>query len=254
MHDFDVLRSDTPFILAKKKNDGIATVSGMPLIYHKDFDINEFIGEEIASVRGVRSVRYYPVLFDTMENSLGIKSFFNKCLNIRVGSFDFKEEGIQYYTGRDLPCYEDFGSFDDLLDLCPSDKNRLELINELLEVYGLDIFCGQLDRPNNLYYEMHPNGEIHIGKLFDYEQSFETYLEDYYMTDFHIFRKIEDYQKFILKYPQFEEILRSYLDVDLEEVMKKMAKSRKFDLSRVDMDRYKEFNEITHKRLEKILR
>ena len=101
---------------------------------------------------------------------------------------------------------------------------------------------------------MHPNGEIHIGKLFDYEQSFETYLEDYYMTDFHIFRKIEDYQKFILKYPQFEEILCSYLDVDLEEVMRRMAKSRKFDLSRVDMDRYKEFNEITHKRLEKILR
>ena len=58
----------------------------------------------------------------------------------------------------------------------------------------------------------------------------------------------------MIKYPKFEEILRSYLDVDLESVIRKMARSRKFDLSRFDMSKYREFDEITHKKLEKILR
>ena len=254
MHDFEVIREDTPVLIAKKRNEGFADLAGMPVIYHKDFDLNEFIGEELAGIRGIRSVHYYPVLFDSKENTFKIRNFFDKCMAIRVGSFDFKEPGVKYFTGPNLPIYDDFGTFDDLLEMCPSDKNREELLNELLEVYGLDIYSGQMDRPNNIYYEFHPNGEIHMSKMFDYEQSFDEIFGEHYVADFHIFRTIEDYQKFIIKYPKFEEILRSYLDVDLERVILRMARSRKFDLSRVDMDRYKEFNEITHKRLEKILR
>ena len=254
MHDFEVIREDTPVLIAKKRNEGFADLAGMPVIYHKDFDLNEFIGEELAGIRGIRSVHYYPVLFDSKENTFKIRNFFDKCMAIRVGSFDFKEPGVKYFTGPNLPIYDDFGTFDDLLEMCPSDKNREELLNELLEVYGLDIYSGQMDRPNNIYYEFHPNGEIHMSKMFDYEQSFDEIFGEHYVADFHIFRTIEDYQKFIIKYPQFEEILRSYLDVDLERVILKMACSRKFDLSRVDMDGYKRYDEIAHKKLEKILR
>ena len=254
MHDFEVIREDTPVLIAKKRNEGFADLAGMPVIYHKDFDLNEFIGEELAGVRGVRSVHYYPVLFDSKENTFKIRNFFDKCMAIRVGSFDFKEPGVKYFTGPNLSIYDDFGTFYDLLEMCPSDKNREELLNELLEVYGLDIYSGQMDRPNNIYYEFHPNGEIHMSKMFDYEQSFDEIFGEHYVADFHIFRTIEDYQKFIIKYPQFEEILRSYLDVDLERVILRMARSRKFDLSRVDMDGYKRYDEIAHKKLEKILR
>lgn len=254
MHDFEVIREDTPVLIAKKRNEGFADLAGMPIIYHKDFDLNEFIGEELAGVRGVRSVHYYPVLFDSKENTFKIKNFFDKCMAIRVGSFDFKEPGVKYFTGPNLLIYDDFGTFDDLLEMCPSDKNREELLNELLEVYGLDIYSGQMDRPNNIYYEFHSNGEIHMSKMFDYEQSFEEDFGEHYVADFHIFRTIDDYQKFIIKYPQFEEILRSYLDVDLERVILRMARFRKFDLSRVDMDGYKRYDEVAHKKLEKILR
>ena len=254
MHDFNIIKSDTPVVIATKKNEGIATFPGMPVIYHKDFDINEFIGEELAGIRGVRSVRYFPVLFDSIGNSLNIKSYFERCLSIRVGSFDFKKPDVKYVLGSNLPIYDDFGTFDDLLDMCPNDENRNQLTNELLEIYGLDIYSGQMDRPNNIYYEFHPNGEIHMSKMFDYEQSFEELFEDYYVTDLHVFRKIDDYKRFIIKYPQFEEILRSYLDVDLERVIRKMARSRKFDLSKFDMSKYREFDEITHKKLEKILK
>lgn len=254
MHDFEVIKHDTPFVFAKKKNEGIATFPNMPIIYHKDFDINEFIGEELAGIRGVRSVHYFPVLFDSIENSMKISNYFDKCLAIRVGSFDFKEPGVKYVTGPNLPCYEEFGSFDDLLELCCNDENRIELINELLEVYGLDIYSGQMDRPNNIYYEFHPNGEIHMSKMFDYEQSFECDYGEHYVADFHIFRQIADYQKFIIKYPKLEEILRSYLDVDLERIIKRVALSRRFDLSKIDMDKYKRYDEEAHKKLEKILK
>ena len=46
MHDFEVIREDTPVLIAKKRNEGFADLAGMPVIYHKDFDLNEFIGEE----------------------------------------------------------------------------------------------------------------------------------------------------------------------------------------------------------------
>ena len=88
----------------------------------------------------------------------------------------------------------------------------------------------------------------------DVSTHFDEIFGEHYVADFHIFRSIEDYQKFIIKYPKFEEILRSYLDVDLERVILRMARSRKFDLSRIDMDGYREFDEVTHKKLEKILR
>ena len=55
-----------------------------------------------------------------------------------------------------------------------------------------------------------------MSKLFDYEWSLDEELQDYYVADFHVFRTIASYQKMIRDYPQFEGILRSYLDVDLE--------------------------------------
>ena len=254
MFEFDVITKDTPIIRAKRKTEGIAEYPKMPQIYHKIFDINEFIGEELAGIRGVNSVHYFPILFDDIENILKINNGIVKSELVRVGSFDFKKPDIKYFIGSELPNYNNFYTFDELLNLCPNDKNRQEVINELLEVYGLDIYTGQTDRPSNIFYEFHPNGEIHISKLFDYEWSFDEELNESYITDFHIFRTICSYQRLIKDYPQFETILRNYLDVDLEKIINKMAKSRKFDLKYFEMDAYKRFDEVSHKRLEKILR
>ena len=93
-----------------------------------------------------------------------------------------------------------------------------------------------------------------MSKLFDYEWSLDEELQEYYVADFHIFRTIAAYQKMMRDYPQFEGILRSYLDVDLEKLINKMARSRRFDLDGFDIDSYKRFNEVAHNRLEKILR
>ena len=254
MHEFEIINKRTPIVLAKKKNEAIATFPGMPLIYHKDFDLNEFIGMELAKVRGVRSVEYFPVLFDSIENSLKIRKFFDKCLAIRVGSFDFKEDGVMYVTGPSLPFYGKENDFELLLSMCLDDENREIFIDELLETYALDIYSGQLDRPSNMYYEFYPDGEVHVSRMFDYEQSFEGDLGDSYTSDFHIFRDISDYQEFMIKYPSLKDKLRSYLDVDLERIIKRVALSRRFDLSKIDMDKYKRYDEEAHKKLEKILK
>jgi len=58
----------------------------------------------------------------------------------------------------------------------------------------------------------------------------------------------------MVKYPQLVEILKSYLDVDLVNVIKSMAAKRNFDVSGFDLDLYKRFDEQSHKRLEKILK
>ena len=254
MHEFEIINRKTPFVLAKKKNEAVATFPGMPLIYHKDFDLNEFIGEELAKVRGVRSVHYFPVLFDSIENSFKIKNFFDKCLTIRVGSYDFKENGVMYVTGPNLRFYGKENDFQLLLSMCLDDENKESFIDELLEVYALDIYSSQMDRPSNIYYEFHFDGEVHVGKMFDFEQSFDSEFEDYYESDFHIFREISDYQEFMVKFPSLRDKLKSYLDVDLERLIWKVCLSRKFDLSKIDMDRYKRFEEKTQKKLEKILK
>ena len=53
MYDFEILTTNTPVVRARKKNDSIALISGKPKIYHKSFDITEFIGEELANKREI---------------------------------------------------------------------------------------------------------------------------------------------------------------------------------------------------------
>ena len=254
MYDFDIINNSTPIFFARKKNDCIATISGLPLIYHKEFDLNEFIGEELARIRGVNSVHYFPLLFENREKVFGINNYFDKCLAIRVGSFDFKEAGVQYLNACDLISKGEYSTLEFLLSLCPNVENREEFLDELLELYALDIYCAQTDRPSNIYYEIRQDGSIHVGKLFDYEQSFDSSLGEYYASDFHLFNSIDDYQEFMVKYPSLKEKLTSYLDVDLARVVRKVADSRRFSLDGWYIDTFSRFDEVTHKKLEKILK
>lgn len=54
MNEIYAIKKDTPYVRANKINDRIAKYpcEGLPQIYHKEFDLHEFIGEEIAGIRG----------------------------------------------------------------------------------------------------------------------------------------------------------------------------------------------------------
>ena len=97
MYDFNVLTINTPVVRASKKNDSIALVNGKPQIYHKLFDITEFIGEELANIRGIESVHYFPVCFSNYKRLISSDDDRKKSKNIRVGSYDFKKKNHKYY-------------------------------------------------------------------------------------------------------------------------------------------------------------
>lgn len=254
MYDFNILTINTPVVKASMKNQGIALVRGKPQIYHKAFDITEFIGEHLAGIRGVNSAHYEPICFGKYGRALSNLKRDNGIINVRVGSYDFKGKDSKYYPGIFGYSPESWYMW---LDSCVDDVNRQAFIDEHLEMYALDTFMGQYDRMHNTIYEIRPNGECHLGPLFDYESSLKVEnsgkIVDY-ITAFHKFTLISDYHSLINEFPQFAEMLRSYYDVDLVKEIVKMSEERGFDLSNFDLEPYKEFNEASHKKLELILK
>lgn len=256
MKEFEILTINTPVVRATMKNQGIALVKGMPDVYHKEFDITEFIGEKLAGIRNVRSAHYIPICFGEYKKCLADAKYGNDGGNIRVGSPNFKQEGTKYVFVFDIPSYYMGKGLKDLAEQCPTEENKTALINEHFEMEALDTYMGQKDRRANIYYEYHPNGEIHLSRMFDYENSMFEELKDeiYYLNDFHEYHTIDDYRRMIDKYPQFGRFLGSYVGIDLVEQIKLMAQERGFDLSSFDMEPYKIFNESTQKKLELILK
>ena len=55
MNEIYAIKKDTPHVRAIKVSDRIAKYpcEGMPQIYHKEFDLHEFIGEEIVELEGL---------------------------------------------------------------------------------------------------------------------------------------------------------------------------------------------------------
>lgn len=255
MHEYSVLTPKTSIVCVTKKNDAIAEMPFMPEIYHKTFDINEFIGEELAEIREIKSAHYFPLSFSNIKDVKNEKVPFNED-TIRVGSYSFREKGKAYLSASTLTLGMDDISFDSILSQYNTEKNREIFLNENLEMFGLDIYMGQQDRPLNCYYVYDETGEMHLSPLFDYENSLEMLVEDdfEYRSDFAYFNSIDDYQEMMVKYPKFEEILRSYTDVQLIPTILFMGETRGFDLSKLDLEPYKRFEEQTQKRLEKILK
>lgn len=256
MFDYNIVNFETPVVFAKEKNCSIALKRKKPIIYHKVFDVNEFIGEKLAGVRNLRTAHYFPVCFGNVKRCLSSERDYDIYTKYRVGSYDFKKSGVLYKTAFQLPYYYDSKSFEILLDSCKDDNNRIDFLNEYLEMVALDVFMGQMDRGGNLFYEFYPEGEIHLGPIFDYEMSMSdgNYSVMEYTSDFMQFLTVEDYQELMIKYPQFREMLKSYVDVSIVDTIENVFRERSFILDNFNMSPYRTFDEETHKRLEKILK
>ena len=176
--------------------------------------------------------------------------------NMKVCSFDFKKQDVLYLPASSILCHSDRNSFFTLLNMCCSDKNREEFINENLEMFALDIYMSQCDWVGNVLYEFYPNGEIHLAPIFDYELSMNKLdaKELAYTSDFIQFLSLDDYHEMMVTYPQFKEMLETYLDVELEGQLISMIRNRNFDASGIDMEYFRRYDEVVHKKLEKILK
>lgn len=255
MYEYGILTTKSAIVYATKRNAAMADVPNKPEIYHKDFDVVEFIGEELATIRGVNSNHYFPVSF-LKPGDVRKKSILFDNENTRVGSYSFCEDGKAYLVASTLTLGMPDKSFESIFEWCKDENNKKTFLKQNLEMFGLDIYMCQQDRPLNCYYVFDEFERLSLGPMFDYEESLEMIADDdfEYRSDFVYLGDIDDYHEMMVKYPQLVEILKSYLDVDLVNVIKSMAVKRNFDVSGLDLDLYKRFDEQSHKRLEKILK
>lgn len=120
-------------------------------IYWKCFSVNEFIGEALAKKRNIRTSNYFFIAFSDKKRKrpfINSSKYYDK-LGLNVGSYDFKEDSKEYYSLTKFGGLKGFNIFDefhDILSCCPTDENRRQLINEILEMFELDIYMGQKDR------------------------------------------------------------------------------------------------------------
>lgn len=224
-------------------------------VYFKSFSINEFIGQRLASIRKLRSNKYFLVL---PGEDVGVYKYgdlnLENAQDIKIGSYNFQRNGYDY----DFIYEYGFGPdcMEDILDLCPNNENRNELLHEILELFALDIFMEQDDRSEeNLMFEKDKLGNIHLAPIFDYELSLE-YNADLgaYLNPIHCFIIQDHYREFFYKYPEFYDMLETYLDVDLMKEVKKAFQFKKLDYRNVDLSCYKIFEEKKKEQLGKILR
>lgn len=253
MEIFDHLTSDTLITVADYRNDSVATIPNKKRIFYKDFDINEFIGEKLADRRNIKTNHYFLLSF---LEGLGEKKYKDimsdygsEKIPIKIASFDFEvdqDQCLRYYN------------FEEILEFCPTKKNREEFTKEVLEMFALDTYMGQVDRMRyNYMIQVDSNFDIHLGPLYDYECSLNIdYLDDkaIYKNTLHKLDTIMDYKNTIDKYEYFYECLKSYLDVDLCSVIQDVFDDRKLDITGLELDKYKRFEEISQKLLSKILR
>lgn len=251
------ITEETPIICTKPSYFFEALDDKNKTIYYKDFNINEFLGQQLSKIRNLKTNEYFLM---TLKNEYKISKYKNiQCediSDIKVASYDFKKLENQYYYLKELKLGEN--KLTELLKLCPNEKNKKELINEILELFALDTYMGQTDRYSyNIMFEVNHCGEIHLCPIYDYEYSMnDLYTQDrcIYPNALCTLDKIYEYKKLLEKYPQLYTMLNSYLDVNIQKEIIECFNDQKLSYEKVNFKAYSKFTEKRCKVIEKILK
>lgn len=228
-------------------------------IFLKSFNYNEFIGETLCLKRDI-DVAHYMIVGETIQPTSYYTTYGNiknKYYPIKMGSFDFKEEDKEYL------CLEDLGldyrnQLNDILDRTNSSKNREELKRELLELLALDTYMGQKDRySTNVLLKQDKQGNLSLSPLYDFSFSLKSdyrYLNDIYDNAIQPLRTIEDYYEFIKKYPEFRDILKEYMDINLIETIHETNSRNNFIVRPEHLKPYNDMHSSRMHVLKKIIR
>lgn len=198
------------FHLNKKNREG--------RIFFKSFNEQEFIGEEVCRLRNIRSAHYFLIGINpnTLEKYRRTNYYGNIKFNnykFMIGSYDFRDLDKEYFDLSELNLENN--PLETILNMCPNDENRDEVLNEILDFTALDVFMGQADRcDKNVMIERDKNGIIHIAPLYDFQYSLKV-SSLFYENDFVSFRSDRDYYKFMDEHSRFRDLLESYSDEDL---------------------------------------
>lgn len=239
----------TPFILAQKKSWMIASsFMTKPDIYHKMFSFNELLGTKLARLRDIRTTEYF--LLKLIDEGKNIDH------DIKIGSYDFKKEQCQYLSPDQYERTYSSDVFRNLLNFCPTEENKQELVSEVIEMFGLDTYMMQKDRGfQNVTVEASPNSDLHLSPIYDYSMSFRPWdqTKPLYNNVLHSLTYYDDYWEYMEQYPQLKESLQFYQKIDLIDVIEDICDEQNLAFSDKIYDNYKEREEESQERLFKIL-
>ena len=227
-------------------------------IYRKDFNHAEFVGEELCEIRKLKCAHYFLIgeTGSPTQRLVRYGDVSQRGYQIKLGSYDFKKAGYEYFdlnsfcTARgDYP-----NRLEKILGMAPNQKNRMELLEEIEEMFALDIYMGQTDRiPSNIMFQRNIlTREIHLAPLFDFQYSLKLgYLLEKNIYDNSLFsmEDMESIKNFLKDHPEFFEKLESYLKVDLAEVVRSSYYGRGL---KVPEEKYPYFREFDKNRKELI--
>lgn len=250
----ECLTSDTPVKLVNANNKKSLFEKVEPKTYFKKFNHAEFIGEELCHIKNIRCAHYFIAgltqfrINKTMPASKTDKYY----PVIGLGSYDFKDKNKSYKLISDYEEKADNG-FESMLENARDEENKKQLCRDMLEMLALDIYMGQADRSEvNIMFEEDKEGNIRLAPLYDFEHSINsTCLNWYYLhsSALYSFQNIEGCREFIRKYPMFRDILSSYLNVNLAEVISRSYNSRGLV---IPSDKWKYYIDFDQKQKEKV--
>ena len=228
-------------------------------LYIKEFNHAEFIGEQLCLIKNIKCAHYFLVglgLFN-LNYSEKYGNISDKNYQIKLASYNFKEDDKKYFILNGCNITSENSKLDEVLNLAVDDLNREELIDEIINMFSLDIFMGQQDRfYNNIMFEIRRDGSVHLAPLYDFEVSLKnSYLDPKYVykNDLISFKSVSDLKKFISMYPNFKDELKSYLDINLVRNAKYAYELRNLNLPRDILNYLDEFQTDRKKLIKEII-
>ena len=255
----ECLTEDTSVYLTRDRymKKGFFYKDETPELFIKDFNHAEFVGEDICSIKRLRCAHYFIVgcgMYDLKK----VRRYGDITHSYRYGiaSYDFRDPSKDYVSLADYKI-KSRDRFHSMLDKTVSRKNREELCHDMLEMLALDIFMGQDDRTeNNVIFEIDKDHNIRLAPYFDFEYSLNPSLignriqGQTKLLDLNDYKKIRD---FIKSYPEFADILKSYLDIDLCDSISRAYRQRDLKLPNEKWQFYEEFEDNRQKVIKKII-
>lgn len=239
------LITDDTFIVTGKYVTKQIAMDGDRAIFHKIFSLNELIGTELGKIRHINVCRNF--LFKCEEKD-----------DIEIGSYCFKDNACDYLTIKGFRLNEPCENFYGILKYCRDDDNREQLINEMLELFALDTYMMQTDRYYyNLLFERRPDGTLHLAPIYDFGFTFGLKANDgLYMYDSCLKSFVNDksYKSMFIKYPQFREMIESYVDIDICDYIEDVSNRYRLNDKEIDYKYYRKINKELQKRLKRILK
>lgn len=227
-------------------------------IFRKNFNHAEIIGEELCLVRNLSCPHFFLVAdsMDSKSEDVLYNYALKRGLTVMLGSYDFARDDLVYFTINDF-INEGKNNLEKLLSMCSSLENRKALIDEICELFALDIYMGQSDRfSNNIMFSINPsNGDVHLAPIYDFQFSLKngyTNSEKIYDNQIFPIMNFSDFSLFIKNYPNLLEMLKTYLDVDLVSTVKLSYEKRGMYVREDKLRFYSEFDSDRKELIKKI--